>query len=419
MKHALAETIRSSEDELASLFAKTTAVVYATVLKILDDDAKASAVLCDGYFDLWHQRLLPAGSDEDQAFACVIAYFRRRALARVHADEDQEGGEVAVGHASRASAEEPWLVGVAQQAFPTLSGRAATLMDLAYVDGLPLSQIAKRQGLSKAQARVELHKALSLILQENQERRGEIEEVELLAGEYALGTLRGPARSEFEDAMTNVQSLRGAVAAWEKRFGALAQRLPSTRPGTHIWHEIQRRRKVALGGGANQAQIDREMVQLRRAARGWRLLAFAGVGLALLSVGLYQATSGVGDARAETTTASRPPAAVAVLRGQIEQPAWHVVLDGKAGKLVLTPVHSPAVEANRTLKLWAITGSQARPILIGRVDTLSTVKLELPDTLRAAMPAAIQLVVTAEPKWGAKKAFPTGEAVLTGELIAG
>ncbi len=62
-----------------------------------------------------------------------------------------------------------------------------------------------------------------------------------LAAEYALGTLRGPARLRFEAWMREDAALRRTVEAWQGRLAPLAQAVPERAPPRRLWQAIERR----------------------------------------------------------------------------------------------------------------------------------------------------------------------------------
>ena len=62
-----------------------------------------------------------------------------------------------------------------------------------------------------------------------------------LAAEYALGTLRGPARRRFERLLAGDPELRDLVQAWEMRVNLLAESAPAVPPPDHLWQRISQR----------------------------------------------------------------------------------------------------------------------------------------------------------------------------------
>jgi anti-sigma-K factor RskA len=56
-----------------------------------------------------------------------------------------------------------------------------------------------------------------------------------LAAEYALGTLRGPARRRFERLLSDDERLRDAAEDWELRLNLLGESAPAVEPPAHVW----------------------------------------------------------------------------------------------------------------------------------------------------------------------------------------
>ncbi len=88
---------------------------------------------------------------------------------------------------------------------------------------------------------------------------------ERLAAEYALGTLRGPARRRFERLMQGDAALRQIVRDWEMRVNLLAESAPAVSPPAHLWPAIERR----LVGVATAAAKP-----LSARVRWWELIGF-------------------------------------------------------------------------------------------------------------------------------------------------
>src|SRR5688572_8634234 len=118
----------------------------------------------------------------------------------------------------------------------------------------------------------------------------------MLAAEYVLGTLQGPARRRFLRMMGTDRWLRGEVRFWEQRFSQLSLFEPIP-PRPIVWAEIERRmRKV-------QDEKDSKIAALFKAHdtatrtnairfwRGWALLSTAAaVVFAVLAMRPQEAT---------------------------------------------------------------------------------------------------------------------------------
>ena len=119
-------------------------------------------------------------------------------------------------------------------------------------------------------------------------KRDEPENLDLLAAEYVLGTLWGPARRSFERRRARDPFVDRRVRAWEDRFALLSLRLRPVSPSPAVWPAIERR----IGGSSRS---------------GWRALAAAVALIAVLGFGwiVWQEL--------------RPPQATAVLATERER----------------------------------------------------------------------------------------------------
>jgi len=62
---------------------------------------------------------------------------------------------------------------------------------------------------------------------------------ELLAMEYAVGSLQGRARQRFEVLMDTHFYLRATVDAYEAKFANLVELLPEKQPSNQVWNNIE------------------------------------------------------------------------------------------------------------------------------------------------------------------------------------
>jgi hypothetical protein len=66
-----------------------------------------------------------------------------------------------------------------------------------------------------------------------------------LAADYALGTLRGPARKRMRRLMSDDPSLADSVEDWELRLNLLAESAPAVEPPSDLWSKIAARLEPA------------------------------------------------------------------------------------------------------------------------------------------------------------------------------
>lgn len=61
------------------------------------------------------------------------------------------------------------------------------------------------------------------------------------AGEYVLGTLRGPDRQLFDRILAHDTGTQEEVARWQQRLAGLNDTTPDITPGEHVWPQILQR----------------------------------------------------------------------------------------------------------------------------------------------------------------------------------
>src|SRR4029077_19036062 len=108
-----------------------------------------------------------------------------------------------------------------------------------------------------------------------------------LAGEYALGTLRGPARRRFERVCSQSAAARRALYRWEDDWSLLSRRLPPVQPPPRVWANVRRQ----LFGEVSRPP--------RTRWRTWQLTVAAGLVAVALVVGLLvrEVATAVADTR--------------------------------------------------------------------------------------------------------------------------
>lgn len=76
---------------------------------------------------------------------------------------------------------------------------------------------------------------------------------EMLAAEYALGTLRGGARRRFERWARSDDALRALALAWSERLAPLTDAMPSKLPPKRVWEAIVARLPGLRANGAGRS----------------------------------------------------------------------------------------------------------------------------------------------------------------------
>ena len=218
-------------------------------------------------------------------------------------------------------------------------------------------------------------------------------QVDYLAAEYVLGTLRGPARRRFDRLITERADIQFAVWRWERHLSELAIGLKPLKPPLRVWKNIRRRvessrqRKTTFPGA-------------------WRGLWLA-VPTAFVAAWLAIALLPV-------------PAAdrLAVFADQNAQTLWVVSADLDRGLLSTQAVTVPASEDNTSYELW-ILRAEAPPLSLGLLPIAAgSVEIRLSASLLAALTDADRLAISLEPAGGSPTGLPTGPVVYVASLIA-
>jgi anti-sigma-K factor RskA len=209
-----------------------------------------------------------------------------------------------------------------------------------------------------------------------------------LAAEYALGTLRGPARLNFEQRIQREATLAALVARWQVLLAPLDLALTPITPPEHVWKKI--RLSLPVQAAPRRKRWD---------YLGWALAA----GLAsLLLVPRF---------------ITQPPdfaPAVVLNAGQQGSGQWIVSMGSDKRHLRLTPLNPQMLAAANSLQLWAIPPGE-KPRSLGLVAAQRPTELALNSmTLTQGMTIAISL----EPAGGSPTGLPTGPVLYSGELTS-
>ena len=215
-------------------------------------------------------------------------------------------------------------------------------------------------------------------------KRDEPENLDLLAAEYVIGTLRGGARRSFERRQRRDPFVARRVNAWEERFAHLSLRLAPVAPSVGVWPAIERR----VGAGSQ---------------RRWFALAAAAALITAFTFGwiVWQET--------------RPPLATATLASEQGAELWRVELTARGDELEVAAVGSVSVPGDRARELWALPEGAA-PVSLGLVPASGEVRLALNDRQRAALAAAANVAVSDEPAGGSPTGAPTGAVLYVAKI---
>ena len=216
-----------------------------------------------------------------------------------------------------------------------------------------------------------------------------------LAAEYALGTLRGPARTRFERLYTRSADARRALHRWEDDWAHLSRTLPAVQPSPQVWAAVSRRLF------ANEAAPPRA-----RRWRTWQLAAAAGLAAVILIIGLIV-----------RQLAPPPLQTLAVLGTDTAHPVWRLERRLPLTALTIEVVGTVPEAAGKSYELWALPRGGS-PVSLGLLPAAGRAERTLSEPQRLALLAADKVAVSVEPAGGSPTGSPTGPIVIVTNVPA-
>ena len=210
-----------------------------------------------------------------------------------------------------------------------------------------------------------------------------------LAADYAIGLMPPTARKRFEHLLLDDGALRAELARWQNHLTLLTEPLVEQPVPEHVWQAVV-------------ARIEPQTlhVPLKRPFWNWlRLGAVACSLLIVLTTGLlynrdsvqYQATLLSGTA----------------------QPGLRI--EAHADYLKVQPLELAAVEAGRSLELWAIP-VEGKPVSLGLIPSDGDGRITLGQSQQQLLKVPVVLAVSLEPQGGSPTGQPTGPVLYQGPL---
>jgi anti-sigma-K factor RskA len=234
------------------------------------------------------------------------------------------------------------------------------------------------------------------------------EDREILAGEYALGTLDASERAQAERLIASDPAFAAHVAYWERRLSLLAEAVEGVEPPASVWGDILAGlpgASVLSGTPSGSAEI----VYLRRRLSRWRTATYVAGALAaslLLFVGVREAMP------------PTPPDLgrfVAVLQADKVSPGFLLTVDLKTKDFTVRRVGAE-VPRDRSFELWLVHDKFPQPRSLGLIGDHEFTRSQLaafdPQIINEATYA-----VTVEPPGGSPTGVATGPIVYAGKLI--
>lgn len=239
----------------------------------------------------------------------------------------------------------------------------------------------------------------------------------MLAAEYVLGTLQGPARRRFLRMMGTDRWLRGEVRYWEQRFSELSLFEPVP-PRPIVWAEIERRihadkeAKDAKVAALFKAHDQATQTNAIRFWRAWALLATAAsLGLAVLAL------------KPQTPTVLPPQVVevkvpvqvyVAALRVPHEDATWNVSLLPSARTVRMAASDLVKIGLDKDYELWWVNDDGVTSL--GLLPRTGTAQHPIPANVQLKPDGKV--AVSLEPAGGSTaEGGPSGPVVGSAQVI--
>ncbi|PMS36112.1 anti-sigma-K factor RskA [Trinickia symbiotica] len=267
--------------------------------------------------------------------------------------------------------------------------------------------------------------------------------IDRLAGEYALGVLRGGARRRLERLAQSDPVVRAAIDTWTARIGALAELAPAIAPPASAWRSLERRlglssanaaiedQQQARGGTATSILGQRRNPRWFESLSFWRGWSIGATGFALVAAVVLAwtvrpfapataPTVSPGVVNDEVTTASGRPViervsyVAALADVQTNKTMVFVMWDDESAMMSAHRMSGgDAPPPGKSEQLWGIP-EHGQPVSLGMLPPGKIIHMKV-----RGMSAFVKLAVSVEPPGGSTSANgPSGPVVCTGKLMS-
>lgn len=234
------------------------------------------------------------------------------------------------------------------------------------------------------------------------------EDREILAGEYALGTLDANERALAERLITSDPVFAARVRDWENRLAAgLAATVKPVEPPPAVWSNITA--QIADGASLAGVQSGAQVIDLTRRLKRWRTATYVAGALAASLLAF------VGVREVYQPRVPDGGRFVAVLQQDKLSPGFLLTVDLKTKEFTVRRVAADT-QRDRSYELWLVHDKFPGPRSLGVIGdhefTTAALSAYDPKIINEATYA-----VSLEPQGGAPGGAPTGPIVYTGKLI--
>lgn len=229
------------------------------------------------------------------------------------------------------------------------------------------------------------------------------DEIEMLAAEYALGTLDADERAVVDARRGLEPDLAAAIGDWERRLAPMLGEVTEEAPPPDLLARISRRIGTLSEAGALRAGGSAEIAELRGRIVVWRRAAFTAGLLAATLAGVVLYRDIVAD--------QRPQNFVAVFQKDDVSPSFLMTIDLVTREVTIRPVAVQA-ERGKSYQLW-IASEQLGPgpRSLGLLESVSAPTHRRLYEFDAKLLKTATFGISVEPAGGSPTGRPTGPAL--------
>lgn len=240
-------------------------------------------------------------------------------------------------------------------------------------------------------------------------------ELEILAAEYVLGTLDGDTRDSVSARRINEPELDSLISEWDQRLSPLLDLVDEATPKHDLYTLIENALEDSVEGAEapvnasqlSSAGVTDELARLRSRVNRWRAGTVSGFGIAaalLVTLLLGAPLSGQQPQQAGQQF-------VAVFQQDDTQPAFLMNVDLSTRKISVRPVSAEGVPG-KTYQLWIKSEALGPGVRsLGLLDANSEATQKQLDQYDATLLRSATFGISLEPEGGSPTGKPTGPAI--------
>lgn len=237
---------------------------------------------------------------------------------------------------------------------------------------------------------------------------GDLDDREMLAAEYVLGTLAPADRARAEAERDRDPAFARLIDDWSAKLSPVAEAVGDVAPPPNAWTSIE----TALAGRLrSDAAGDTQPISVRppllQRLSFWRW-STAGALAVAACLALY--IGGVQRLEPEPETRY-----VAVLNAGDARPAWVLTVDTRGRTLTIRPVADVAAP-DKALELWMIRDADTPPRSLGLLDPTQPLALPIQAAVDDGRLQVAAFAVSLEPAGGSPTGLPTGPVLYQGDV---